>query len=96
MIILPTLVVVFQVVVFVNGKIFSDITLDGCGSIKGCLLPSICTDTSCAFVATWKLVSHNSVDYVEFELKGTLKNPSGFVSLAFSKDANVVSFVILY
>ncbi|KAF5402700.1 Ferric-chelate reductase [Paragonimus heterotremus] len=82
-------VLFLQVAAFTNGKIFSDITLDGCGSIKGCLLPSICTDTSCAFVATWKLVSHNSVDYVEFELKGTLKNPSGFISLAFSKDANV-------
>ncbi|CAL8073451.1 unnamed protein product [Calicophoron daubneyi] len=70
-------------------ELFKDVKLSGCGSVKGCLGPAICTDASCAFVATWKLVDRNSVTYVEFELKGNLRKPGGFISLAFSKDRKV-------
>lgn len=77
----------------VYGGSFTDITLEGCGTVKGCLGPAICTDSSCAFFATWKLVNHNGESYVEFELKGHMRKPGGFISLAFSKDRKVVSFI---
>lgn len=88
------------VTVFVNlalsatfaNAIFPDITLHECALTKGCLRPAMCTESSCAFLVTWKLVSVKSENYVEFELRGNVQKVTGFIALAFSKDQRVVSY----
>ncbi|CAH8668537.1 DOMON domain-containing protein frrs1L [Schistosoma haematobium] len=85
------------VTVFINlalsatfaNAIFPDITLHECASTKGCLRPAMCTESSCAFLVTWKLVSVKSENYVEFELRGNVQKVTGFIALAFSKDQRV-------
>ncbi|CAH8626267.1 unnamed protein product [Heterobilharzia americana] len=49
----------------------------------------MCTESSCAFLVTWKLVSVRSENYVEFELRGNIQKVTGFIALAFSKDQRV-------
>ncbi|KAG5444099.1 DOMON domain-containing protein frrs1L [Clonorchis sinensis] len=86
---LRSLVLLLVVLTTSNAELFLPVSVVGCGTIKGCLFPPICTDSYCEFMTTWKLVTHNAEDYVEFELKGKLNDPGGFLSLAFSEDKKI-------
>lgn len=93
MMLVLTLIVLFSVGIYAD---FEGISLEECGSTKGCFRPSTCPDQFCEYGATWRLVDVNGLIYVEFELLGNVKSSDGFISLAFSKNAYFVSVTVLF